>query len=206
MYKRQGKTLEELGFVEEQIPEYVSVKEAVLPFAKFPGSDTLLGPEMRSTGEAMGIDVDFGKAFAKAQLSAGHKLPLQGTVFVSMSDRNKEAVVPVVKDLIDLGLKVVATEGTQKVLSSHGLDVGLTLKLHQGRPNVLDGIKNGIIQLIIMTPSGEDGRADGIKIRRSALDYKIPLITTIAGSKATAAAIRALQSGTLEVKAIQNYY
>ena len=201
-----GKSLEELGFVEEQIPAHVSVKEAVLPFAKFPGTDTILGPEMRSTGEAMGIDVDFGKAFAKAQLSAGQKLPLEGTVFVSMSDRHKEAVVPVVKDLMDLGLKVVATDGTRKVLCLHGLDVGLMLKLHEGRPNVLDGIKNGEIQLIITTPSGEEVRADEIKIRRSSLDYKVPLITTIAGAKATAAAIRSLKSGLLEVKAIQDYY
>ncbi|GFZ91915.1 hypothetical protein CYANOKiyG1_02390 [Okeania sp. KiyG1] len=182
------------------------MKEAVLPFAKFPGTDTILGPEMRSTGEAMGIDVDFGKAFAKAQLSAGQKLPLEGTVFVSMSDRHKEAVVPVVKDLIELGLKVIATEGTRKVLCFHGLDVGLMLKLHEGRPNVLDGVKNGEIQLIITTPSGEEARADGIKIRRSSLDYKVPLITTIAGAKATAAAIRALKSEVLEVKAMQDYY
>lgn len=201
-----GKSLEELGFLEEQIPDHVAVKEAVLPFAKFPGTDTILGPEMRSTGEAMGIDLDFGKAFAKAQLSAGQKLPLEGTVFVSMSDRHKEAVVPAIKDFMDLGLKVVATEGTRNILCSHGLDMGLILKLHEGRPNVLDGIKNGEIQLIIITPSGDEARADGIKIRRSALDYKIPLITTIAGAKATAAAIRALKSGTLEVKAIQNYY
>lgn len=201
-----GKSLEELGFLEEQIPDHVAVKEAVLPFAKFPGTDTILGPEMRSTGEAMGIDIDFGKAFAKAQLSAGQKLPLEGTVFVSMSDRHKEAVVPAIKDFMDLGLKVVATEGTRNILCSHGLDMGLILKLHEGRPNVLDGIKNGEIQLIIITPSGDEARADGIKIRRSALDYKIPLITTIAGAKATAAAIRALKSGTLEVKAIQNYY
>ncbi|MCL2932178.1 MAG: carbamoyl-phosphate synthase large subunit [Trichodesmium sp. MAG_R03] len=201
-----GKKLEELGFVEEQVPDHVSVKEAVLPFTKFPGTDTILGPEMRSTGEAMGIDIDFGKAFAKAQLSAGQKLPLEGTVFVSMSDRYKEAVVSVIKDLVDLGLQVVATEGTRKVLCSHGLDVSLILKLHEGRPNVLDGIKNGKIQLIIITPSGDEDRADGINIRRSALDYKIPLITTIAGAKATAAAIGALKSGTLEVKAIQSYY
>ena len=152
------------------------------------------------------IDIDFGKAFAKAQLSAGQKLPLEGTVFVSMSDRHKEAVVSVIKDLVDLGLQVVATEGTRKVLCSHGLDVSLILKLHEGRPNVLDGIKNGKIQLIIITPSGDEDRADGINIRRSALDYKIPLITTIAGAKATAAAIGALKSGALEVKAIQSYY
>lgn len=201
-----GKSLAELNFVEEVVPQQVSVKEAVLPFAKFPGTDTLLGPEMRSTGEAMGIDADFGKAFAKAQLSASQFLPLEGTVFVSMSDRHKQSVIPVVKDLIDLGFQVVATQGTREVLLENGFDVGLALKLHEGRPNVADGIKNGEIQLIITTPSGEESRQDGITIRRTALNYKVPLITTIAGAKAAAAAIRSLQSGTLEVKAVQDYY
>ncbi|MDY6806184.1 MAG: carbamoyl-phosphate synthase large subunit [Cyanobacteriota bacterium] len=201
-----GKTLAELKFVEEVVPQQVSVKEAVLPFAKFPGTDTLLGPEMRSTGEAMGIDLDFGKAFAKAQLSASQFLPLEGTVFVSMSDRHKEPVIPVVKDLISLGFKVVATQGTQEVLREEGLDVELALKLHEGRPNVSDGIKNGEIQLIITTPSGEESRQDGMTIRRTALNYKVPLITTIAGAKAVVAAIRSLQSGDLEVKAVQDYY
>jgi len=201
-----GKTLVELNFVEEVVPKQVSVKEAVLPFAKFPGTDTLLGPEMRSTGEAMGIDFDFGKAFAKAQLSASQFLPLQGTVFVSMSDRHKEQVIPVVKDLIDLGFKVVATQGTREVLREQGFNVGLALKLHEGRPNVSDGIKNGEIQLIITTPAGEESRQDGMTIRRTALNYKVPLITTIAGAKAAAAAIRSLQSGDLEVRAVQDYY
>lgn len=201
-----GKTLAELKFAREVVPQQVSVKEAVLPFAKFPGTDTLLGPEMRSTGEAMGIDLDFGKAFAKAQLSASQFLPLEGTVFVSMSDRHKEPVIPVVKDLISLGFKVVATQGTQEVLREEGLDVELALKLHEGRPNVSDGIKNGEIQLIITTPSGEESRQDGMTIRRTALNYKVPLITTIAGAKAVVAAIRSLQSGDLEVKAVQDYY
>ncbi len=201
-----GKTLTELNFVEEVVPQQVSVKEAVLPFAKFPGTDTLLGPEMRSTGEAMGIDFDFGKAFAKAQLSASQFLPLEGTVFVSMSDRHKQSVIPVVKDLISLGFKVVATQGTQEVLREEGLDVELALKLHEGRPNVSDGIKNGKIQLIITTPSGEESRQDGMTIRRTALNYKVPLITTIAGAKAVVAAIRSLQSGDLEVRAVQDYY
>jgi carbamoyl-phosphate synthase large subunit len=201
-----GKTLAELNFVEEVVPKQVSVKEAVLPFAKFPGTDTLLGPEMRSTGEAMGIDFDFGKAFAKAQLSASQFLPLRGTVFVSMSDRHKQQVIPVVKDLIELGFKVVATQGTRVVLREQGFDVGLALKLHEGRPNVTDGIKNGEIQLIIITPAGEESRQDGITLRRTALNYKVPLITTIAGAKAAAAAIRSLQSGDLEVRAVQDYY
>ncbi|MGB3559235.1 MAG: carbamoyl-phosphate synthase large subunit [Geitlerinemataceae cyanobacterium] len=202
-----GETLESLGFTEEKIPQHIAVKEAVLPFNKFPGSDTLLGPEMRSTGEVMGIDTSFGKAFAKAELGAGERLPLSGTVFVSMTDREKPRVVPVVKDLMELGFKIVATAGTRKVLQEHGIDdVELVLKLSEGRPHVLDVIKNGQIQIILNTPSGEDAQAEGQLIRRTALGYKIPLITTIAGAKATAAAIRSLQSETQEVKALQDYF
>ena len=201
-----GKTLADLGITEECIPRHISVKEAVLPFEKFPGTDTILGPEMRSTGEAMGIDLDFGKAFAKAQLSAHQNLPLSGTVFVSMSDREKQTVIPVVKDLMALGFKVVATTGTRRALQAEGLEVELVYKLHEGRPNVLDWIKNGQVQLILNTPSGEEAQADGRLIRRTALTYKIPSITTIAGAKATAAAIRALQSEPLEVKALQDYH
>ena len=200
-----GKTLEELNFTEEAVPKHVSVKEAVLPFEKFAGTDTLLGPEMRSTGEVMGIDTDFGKAFAKAELAAKQLLPLSGTVFVSTSNRDKSVVVPVIKDLISLGFHVIATEGTRKALMDEGLDVELVLKLHEGRPHVLDAIKNKQIQLIINTPSGEDAQVDGRLIRRSALAYKIPVITTIAGAKATAAAIRSLQSQPLSVKALQEY-
>ncbi|MBE9191591.1 carbamoyl-phosphate synthase large subunit [Gloeocapsopsis crepidinum LEGE 06123] len=200
-----GETLESLNFTQEPLPNHIAVKEAVLPFNKFPGTDTILGPEMRSTGEVMGIDSDFGKAFAKAELGAGETLPRQGTVFVSMSDRDKTLVVPVVKDFIDLGFTVVATDGTRRVLKEHGLEVELILKLHEGRPNVLDSIKNQQIQLIINTPSGEEAQTDARLIRRTALAYKIPIITTIAGAKATAAAIRSLQATPLSVKAIQDY-
>jgi carbamoyl-phosphate synthase large subunit len=199
-----GETLESLGFTEEVIPQHISVKEAVLPFEKFPGTDTILGPEMRSTGEVMGIDSDFGKAFAKAELAASQHLPLEGVVFVSMNDREKLAAVPVVKDLIDLGLKVIATEGTRRTLKEHGLDVELVLKVHEGRPHILDSIKNHQVQLIVNTPIGQTAQADDRIIRRTALSYKIPIITTIAGAKATAAAIRSLQSHNLEVKAIQD--
>jgi carbamoyl-phosphate synthase large subunit len=201
-----GKTLAELGLTEEKIPSHISVKEAVLPFEKFPGTDTILGPEMRSTGEAMGIDQDFGRAYAKAQLSANQKIPLSGTVFVTMSDRDKRAIIPVVKDLIEMGFKAIATNGTRAVLQEAGLDVDLVYKLHEGRPNVLDWVKNNQVHLILNTPSGEEAQADGRLIRRSALTYKIPIVTTIAGAKATAAAIRALQSDPLDVKAIQDYH
>ena len=201
-----GKTLEALGVTAESIPQHIAVKEAVLPFNKFPGTDTLLGPEMRSTGEVMGIDTDFGRAFAKAEIAAGVSLALKGTVFVSMSDRDKAAAVPVVKDLMELGFKVIATSGTRQVLQENELkDVELVLKLHEGRPHVIDWIKNKQIQLIINTPTGEESQADGRLIRRMALDYKLPIITTIAGAKATVAAIRSLQSQPLEVKALQDY-
>jgi carbamoyl-phosphate synthase large subunit len=200
-----GETLVGLGFTQEVIPTHIAVKEAVLPFDKFPGTDTILGPEMRSTGEVMGIDAGFGRAYAKAELAAGQVLPLSGKVFVSTNDRYKQAVVPIVRDLLALGFTVVATSGTQKVLEEHGLVVESVLKLHEGRPNVVDIIKNSQIQLIINTPSGEEAQADGKLIRRTALAYKIPIVTTIAGAKATAAAIKSLQSQPLEVKALQDY-
>lgn len=202
-----GKTLESLGFTEEKVPKYVAVKEAVLPFDKFPGTDTLLGPEMRSTGEVMGMDANFGKAFAKAEIAAGVRLATTGTIFVSMSDRTKGAVVPVIKDLQELGFKIVATTGTRNALLESGMEeVELVLKLHEGRPNVIDWIKNEQIQFIINTPGAEEEtQADGRMIRRTALEYKLPIITTIAGAKATVEALRSLQREPLEVKALQDY-
>ncbi len=201
-----GVTLESLDVKDEIVPKHIAVKEAVLPFNKFPGSDTLLGPEMRSTGEVMGIDSDFGKAFAKAEIAAGVDLFLEGTVFVSMNERDKQLAVAVVKDFIDLGFKIVATAGTRKVLQENGIeDVELVLKVHEGRPHVIDWIKNKQIQLIINTPTGEESQTDARLIRRMALDYKLPILTTIAGAKATVAAIRSLRSEPLAVKALQDY-
>ncbi len=201
-----GKSLESLGVTKEIIPKHIAVKEAVLPFNKFSNTDTLLGPEMRSTGEVMGIDKDFGKAFAKAEIGAGVDLALTGTVFVSMNERDKKAIVPVVKDFINLGFKILATAGTQKSLQANGIEnIELVLKLHEGRPHVVDSIKNNQIQLIINTPTGEESQTDAQLIRRMALDYKLPIITTIAGAKATVAAIQSLKSEPLEVKALQEY-
>jgi carbamoyl-phosphate synthase large subunit len=200
-----GKTLAELGFTSEIIPRHMSVKEAVLPFSKFPGTDTILGPEMRSTGEVMGIDVDFGRAYAKAELGASQTLPQQGNVFISTNDRDKNAVAVVAKSFVELGFKIVATSGTRDVLKQHGIDAELVYKLHEGRPHVLDWIKNEQVQLVINTPSGEEAQSDGRAIRRAALDYKVPIVTTIAGANATAAAIRSMQSQALTVKALQDY-
>jgi len=201
-----GKTLEELGFTKEVIPKHVSVKEAVLPFDKFPGTDLILGPEMRSTGEVMGIDMDFGAAFAKAQLAAGQRIPTSGKVFISVGDRDKNAVIPVVKDLLELNFSVVCTRGTQKFLAKQGLVTEEVLKIHEGRPHIEDLIKNGQIQLVINTPTGSEAQSDGRRIRRTALAQRVPVITTIAGAIATAQAIRALQKGPLQVKTIQEYH
>jgi len=201
-----GKTLIDLNYTQEIIPAHIAVKEAVLPFEKFSGTDPILGPEMRSTGEVMGIDSNFGTSYAKAEIAASQRLPLKGTVFVSMGDRDKQAVVPVVKDLMELGFHIVATQGTRRTLMDHGLDVDLVFKLHEGRPHVVDWIKNNQIQLIINNPTGEqEARVDGRTIRRTALLYKIPIVTTLAGAKATAAAIRSLQSEPITVKALQEY-
>ncbi|MBW4654983.1 MAG: carbamoyl-phosphate synthase large subunit [Kaiparowitsia implicata GSE-PSE-MK54-09C] len=200
-----GRSLAELGYTQEVIPQHISVKEAVLPFSKFPGTDIILGPEMRSTGEVMGIDTDFGKAYAKAELAASQQLPLTGSVFVSMNDRDKQAAVPVVKELLELGLHVMATEGTRRVLKENGVDVALVLKVHEGRPNVMDAIKNQQVQLVINTPLGATALVDDRAIRRTSLAYKIPVVTTIAGARATIAAIRSLQQQPLDVKALQDY-
>lgn len=200
-----GTTLAELGLTEEVIPKHISIKEAVLPFAKFAGTDTILGPEMRSTGEVMGIDTEFGRAFAKAQIAAGTSLPLTGTVFLSVNDRDKSGISSVAEAFIDLGFKVVATEGTHKILRRNGIESKQVLKVHEGRPHIGDSMKNGQIQLIVNSPSGEEAKTDGKMIRRTALAYKIPVITTLAGAKAAIAAIRSLQSGAISVTALQDY-
>jgi carbamoyl-phosphate synthase large subunit len=200
-----GATLVELGLTEEVIPKHISIKEAVLPFAKFAGTDTILGPEMRSTGEVMGIDTEFGRAFAKAQLGAGTHLPLEGTVFISVNDRDKSGISTVAEAFVELGFKVVATEGTHKVLRRNSIESKQVLKVHEGRPNISDIMKNGQIQLIVNSPSGEEAKTDGKMIRRTAMAYKIPVITTLAGAKAAIAAIKALQTGGISVTALQDY-
>eukprot|EP00741_Cyanophora_paradoxa_P010009 tig00000157_g9695.t1 len=200
-----GRSLPEFGFTKEIVPKHVAVKEAVLPFDKFPGADTLLGPEMRSTGEVMGVDYDFGKAYAKAQLAAFQRLPTQGTVFVSVNDRTKPKIVDVVKDFQALGFQVVATAGTRRYLTAQGIEVESVRKVYEGRPNVTDWLKNGWIQLMIVTPSSDPAElSEGRSVRRTALAYKVPIVTTVAGARATAAAIKALNEG-LDPKPLQDY-
>jgi len=184
---------------------HISVKEAVFPFARFPGVDLLLGPEMKSTGEAMGIDSDFGRAFAKAQLGAGTVLPLEGVVFLSVRDRDKNALTAIAAELAGMGFRLVATSGTAKALSAAGVEVEAINKVHEGRPHIVDAIKNGEIQLVVNTTEGAQAIADSYELRRSALEYKIPYFTTIAGSQAMLRAIAALKSGSLAVATLQSY-
>lgn len=201
-----GKTLKELGFTREIAVAHVSVKESVLPFDKFSLTEYFLKPEMRSTGEVMGIWDDFGIAYAKSQASVGVDLPRQGTVFLSVNDSDKARVVPIARELQELGFMVLATTGTAAYLQDQGLEVQRVLKVAEGRPNVVDFIKNGDIQLIINTPLGEAARDDEGAIGRAAIIKKVPFITTLSGATASVKGIRALQQQPMGVKALQDYH
>ena len=201
-----GQTLTSLGLTAEAVPTHVSVKEAVMPFDRFPDVDTLLGPEMKSTGEVMGIDADFGTAYAKAQLGAGQKLPVSGTVFISVQDRDKKALLPVAGQFYKLGFSICATRGTSLFLEENGIDNKRVKKVSMGRPHVVDAVKNGEIQLIINTGAGGETKRDGYEIRRAAIKFNIPYVTTIAGAMAVAKGIEALKQGKLSVKTIQEYH
>jgi carbamoyl-phosphate synthase large subunit len=201
-----GKTLKELGILKERVPGHMAVKESVFPFNKFSGVDTILGPEMKSTGEVMGIDENFGMAFWKSQLAAGQDLPSQGTVFVSVKNKDKRNVVFIAKKLSDLGFKISATKGTGKVLANNGIDVTFVNKVSEGRPHIVDMIKNGQIQYIINTPSGRNPKVDEVAIRSGAVQHKIPYTTTLSGAQAVVNAIEAMKNGQLTVRALQDYY
>ncbi|KDD75698.1 L chain of carbamoyl-phosphate synthase [Helicosporidium sp. ATCC 50920] len=203
-----GATLPQLGFEHEPQIHHVAVKEAVLPFDKFPGADTLLGPEMRSTGEVMGIDATFSRAFAKAAIAAGQNLPRGGAAFFSVADEHKVHVAAVAKDLHALGFEILATAGTADALERGGVPkVKRVLKIQEGRPSTADFVKNGQVQLMVITSTGKEADlADGRDLRRLALAHKVPLVTTVAGAKATAGALRALRDGDLEQKPLQSYF
>ncbi|KAL6223290.1 hypothetical protein ACLB2K_006677 [Fragaria x ananassa] len=202
-----GKSLHDLGFTKEVIPAHMSVKEAVLPFEKFQGCDVLLGPEMRSTGEVMGIDYEFPIAFAKAQIAAGQAPPLSGTVFLSLNDLTKSHLERIAKAFLGLGFKIVSTSGTARVLELAKIPVERVLKLHEGRPNAGDMVANGQIQLMVITSSGDAlDQIDGRQLRRTALAYKIPVITTVAGALATAEAIKSLKSSSIKMIALQDFF
>ncbi|MCS7203223.1 MAG: carbamoyl-phosphate synthase large subunit [Thermodesulfovibrio sp.] len=201
-----GKTLKEFGIRKIDKLPYVTVKESVFPFDKFPEVDVILGPEMKSTGEVMGIDEDFAQAYAKAQMSVMGKIPLGGTVFISVKDKDKPEIIEVAKDFINLGFKVIATSGTAQFLRQKGLDVDTVNKLQEGRPNVLDLIKNKRISFIINTVFGKQAQKDSKYIRRGALHYKIPYTTTISGAKAMVKAIAGLKEKSIKIKSIQQYH
>ncbi|MEO8206933.1 MAG: ATP-grasp domain-containing protein, partial [Chthoniobacterales bacterium] len=201
-----GKTLKELGLTEEVLPTHFSVKEAVFPFIKFPGVDILLGPEMKSTGEVMGIDPNFGHAYAKAQMSAQPALPMKGNVFMSVKDTDKAAAIEIGRKFLQLGFTLHATEGTSQALTDAGITNHRLHKLKEGRPNVLDLIKNGDIQFIINTPSGKKPRLDEIIIRSASVAHRIPTMTTLRGAEASAQAIESLQKNEISVKSLQEYH
>jgi carbamoyl-phosphate synthase large subunit len=200
-----GKSLAELNFVEPTPPKHVSVKEVVFPFTKFPGVDVILGPEMRSTGEVMGIDMNFPLAFAKSQLAAGTILPTKGSIFVSVNDHDKPAIIPVAKMLASAGFTLLATGGTFDVLAKNDIPATRLSKLAEGRPNIRDLIKNGKVQLIVNTPTKKGPQTDEGKIRALAVTNRVPMLTTVTAARAAAEAILELQKGDWDVRALQEY-
>jgi carbamoyl-phosphate synthase large subunit len=201
-----GRTLKQLGFTQEIWTKYWAVKESVFPFNRFHGQDILLSPEMRSTGEVMGLDADLGVAYAKSQMAANSPLPTTGRVFISVSDAHKKDLPEVGKQFIDLGFDLIATSGTAAVLEQAGLKVERIFKLAEGRPNALDLLKNREIQLVINTPAGQSPRADEVKIRTTAVYTGTPIMTTLSGAKAAALGIAALKKSGYAVKTLQEYH
>jgi carbamoyl-phosphate synthase large subunit len=201
-----GMKLKELGFKKEIVPKHVSVKESVFPFNRFPGVDIVLGPEMKSTGEVMGIDKDFGRAFIKSQLAAGQKLPRKGNVFISVRDNDKKAVIPIAKRLVKLGFSIYATFGTAGVLEKNKVKVKVLPKISDNGSNILDLMKAGKVQLVINTPSGRIPRQDEVRIRSHVILYRVPYTTTISAALATVNGIEALSKHRLEVKPLQEYH
>jgi carbamoyl-phosphate synthase large subunit len=201
-----GQSLRELGFTKEVVPRHYAVKEAVFPFLRYQGVDIALGPEMKSTGEVMGIDADLGLAYAKSQMAAPPALPVSGNVFVSVKGSDKQAVIPVVREFVKLGFGIIATSGTAEVLTKAKIPVTTVFKIREGRPNVLDRVKNGDIDFIINTPSGKIPRQDEVVIRNAALAQKIPIMTTVRAALASANGIRSLQKNKLRVRSLQEYH
>jgi len=201
-----GHSLKELGYRDEPKIKHVSVKEVLLPFDKLPGADPVLGPEMKSTGEVMGIDYDFGKAYYKAELAADNVLPLNGKVFLSIRDADKPKLVGIAKKLQASGLELMGTSGTVNYLADHGISLDTVRKVHDGSPNVIDMMRRDEVGLIINTPTSRQSRKDGSRIRRAAVDFKVPYITTIQAAKAAADAIEVMKKGELAIKSVQEYH
>ncbi len=202
-----GRSLKELGFTKERAINYVTVKESVFPFIRFPGVDAILGPEMKSTGEVMGIADTFGLAYAKSQIAAGQKLPTKGNVFISVKNQDKRNIIFVAKKLADLGFKIMSTSGTADALRSNDIDVQVLPKLNEGRPNIIDLMKDGKISLLINTPSGKHTKEDELQIRSHAILYNIALVTTVSGAQATVNGIENLiKKPKMSVAPLQEYH
>jgi carbamoyl-phosphate synthase large subunit len=201
-----GRSLDDLGLHDDVLQPYVAVKEAVFPFSKLPGVDLVLGPEMRSTGEVMGIADSFGMAFAKAQIAADGALPLEGAVFVTVNDHDKANLVPIARRFHALGFRMFGTEGTAKYLRARGIAVERVLKVHEARPNAIDLLLSGRIQLLINTPLGKLTQQDDYVIRQAALQHRVPYTTTLSAASAACEAIIALRSRTGDVRSLQEWH
>ncbi len=201
-----GKNLKKQNFTESVLPDYLAVKEAVFPFDKFTGVDTLLGPEMKSTGEVMGIGREFGVAFAKAEIAAGTHLPLGGTVFLSVNDQDKPHIVGVARKLSEMGFQLIATQGTQSYLNQEGVECAMVHKVLEGSPHIVDVLKNGEVAMVVNTPMGKDSAQDSYAIRRTALEYRIPYFTTVAAANAAVNGIGALKQQGITVQSLQEYH
>jgi carbamoyl-phosphate synthase large subunit len=201
-----GRKLKEFNLPSELKVAQYCVKSPVFPFSRFPGVDTILGPEMKSTGEVMGADDSFGKAYVKAQLSAGTVLPKSGTAFISVNQHDKKNIGKIAADLVELGFKLIATRGTAQTLRNAGVPVETVYKVNEGRPHIADYVKSGKVDLLINTPLGKESFFDERSIRRAAIHYRIPCITTLSGAAAAVAGIRALQSESFGVRTLQEYH
>jgi carbamoyl-phosphate synthase large subunit len=201
-----GSSLKELGFTEEIWPKYWAIKESVFPFNRFQGQDILLSPEMKSTGEVMGLDADLGKAYAKSQMAAHAPLPLEGKIFISVSEPDKGQIAELAGQFAELGFELVCTSGTARALRAAGIEVQEIRKVSEGRPNSLDLLKNGDIQMVINTPDGQVPRADEVKIRTTAVYSRVPIMTTVSSARAAASAIGALKKDGYDVLPIQSYH
>ena len=201
-----GVPLAEQGLVADPEPEHVAVKESVFPFIKFPGIDSLLGPEMKSTGEVMGIAADFGTSFAKAQDAAGARLPVGGVVFLSVADPDKLEALEIARDLAALGFELAATRGTREVLAGAGLRAELVLKVREGSPDAADLMREGRIALVINTPSGKHERFDEVALRRAAIQYNVPYTTTMSGARAAVRGAAAMRGRATRVRSLQEYH
>jgi carbamoyl-phosphate synthase large subunit len=201
-----GESLASLDFTEEVVPAYVSVKEAVFPFNKFREFDPILGPEMRSTGEVMGISDSFGTAYAKSQLAAGNGLPSHGTIMVTVNDSDKPNVVPIMRRFHEMGFDIAATQGTAAALREAGIPVTQLMKVYEGRPNAIDKLIDGTVQLLINTPLGKHAQQDDYIIREAAISHQVPYTTTLSAANAACDAAHALRTKAPEVRSLQDWH